>query len=104
MGRGLKQTETAMEMYDPPHPGESIRYDCLVDGMDATKAAQLLGVDRDALEDVMNGAAPVTPHLAQGMERLGWSTAACWLRLQAIYDRAQEHPRHNRAAVQLASA
>lgn len=88
-----------MEMLNPPHPGESIRYDCLVDGMDVSGAALLLGVDRAALEDVMDGAAPVTPRLARGMERLGWSTAACWLRLQDAYDRARE-----RAAVQPAGA
>ena len=78
-------------MYNPPHPGEVIREVCLVDGLTPETAAQRLGVSCNAFERVLDGRAPVSPGLARRMEAGGWSTAAFWLRMQAGYDRAQEH-------------
>lgn len=47
-----------MLMFDPPHPGETIKEDILPDlGLSVTEAAQQLGVSRTALSRVINGRA-----------------------------------------------
>lgn len=81
-------------MCNPPHPGEVIREGCLIDGLTVETAAKCLGVSRTAFKRVLDGQAPISPHLARQMETVGWSTAPFWLRMQAGYDRAQERLRH----------
>jgi len=78
-----------MLMYDPPHPGELILDSMEAMGWDATLCAERLGVSRNALSLTLDGQSPVTPELATALERLGWSNAAHWLRLQKSYDEAQ---------------
>lgn len=77
----------------PPHPGESIRHDCLGCHLDASEAAHRLGVSRAHLMRVLDGHAPVTPSLACKLEAAGWSNAKFWLRLQGTYDQAQRRQR-----------
>jgi plasmid maintenance system antidote protein VapI len=51
-----------MPMYDPPHPGEHIRHDCLEPlGLTVTKAAEVLGVSRKALSELVNGRSGISP-------------------------------------------
>ena len=77
-------------MHDPPHPGLSIRENCLDPlGLSVTAAAQQLGVARHTLSRVLNGRAGVSPEMALRLEDLGWSTADFWLRRQALYDLVQ---------------
>ena len=79
--------------HHPPHPGESIRHDCLGCHLDASEAARRLGVSRAYLMRVLDGHASVTPSLARKLEAVGWSNANFWLRLQEAYDQAQRHQR-----------
>ena len=81
----------------PPHPGETIRYDCL-GALGVGEAARLLGVSRETLAPVLQGRSPVTAALALSLEAQGWSNAEFWLRCQAHYDLAQERLRRDRAA------
>ena len=79
-----------MLMYDPPHPGEMIR-DILEDeevGWSVTECAQRLDVARNTLSRLLNGRLGISPRMA--LERIGWSNADHWMRLQAAYDLAQE--------------
>ena len=72
-------------MFDLAHPGEIIR-----DAIEAkgwTVAAARLGVPRNTLSRVLNGRAGVSPRLA--LERLGWSDASHWVRMQGAYDLAR---------------
>ena len=78
-----------MPMYDPCHPGELILVSMEAMGWDATLCAENLGVSRRALSLTLDGQSPITPELARALERLGWSNAAHWLRLQKSYDEAQ---------------
>jgi addiction module HigA family antidote len=74
-------------MYDPPHPGEIIREDCItVSDLSVTEAAERLGVTRQALSAVLNGRADVSVEMALRLERMGWSTAETWLGVQQAYD------------------
>ena len=77
-------------MYDPPHLGELIRESIEAEGWSVTDTARRLGIGRVALSRVLNGHAGVSAALALALERIGWSDAEHWMRMQAIYDLAQE--------------
>lgn len=79
-----------MPMKSPPHPGRSIKQNCLdALGLNVTEAAKVLGVARHTLSRVLNGHAAISPEMAIRLEKAGWSNADFWLRLQAAYDLAQ---------------
>ena len=76
-----------MKMYNPPHPGEIIREDCLKAlDLSVTEAAKGLGVTRKALSELLNGHSGVSPEMAIRLEKAGWSTAETWLRMQMQHD------------------
>ena len=79
-----------MNMKYPPHPGRSIKQNCLEPlELNVTEAAKVLGVARHTLSRVLNGRAAISPEMAIRLEKAGWSNAEFWLRLQAAYDLAQ---------------
>jgi len=83
-----------MEMFDPPHPGEIIREDCLKPlNLSVTDAAKGLGVSRQSLSELLNGRNGISPDMAIRLEKGGWGTAESWLRNQLSYDlwRARQH-------------
>lgn len=83
-----------MPMKSPPHPGQSVRYDCLEPlGLSVTAGARLLGVSRQALNNLVNAKSAVSPEMAIRFEKLGWGTADGWLHLQTAYDLAQARRR-----------
>lgn len=78
-------------MYNPPHPGETLREDVLPAlGLTVTQAAEQLGVARPTLSKVLNGHAAISPEMALRIE--GWlgvengGRADVWLAQQATYD------------------
>jgi antitoxin HigA-1 len=76
-----------MEMFNPPHPGESIREDCIkAVGLTVTAAAAELGISRQSLSEVLNGHNGVSADMALRLENKGWGSAEGWLRNQASYD------------------
>ena len=90
-----------MAMKNPPHPGYSIKENCLVPlGLNVTKAAQVLGVARHTLSRVLNGHAAISPEMAIRLEKAGWSNAEFWLRRQTTYDLAQARSRQDRINVE----
>lgn len=81
-------------MANPPHPGETVRFDCIeAAGLTVAEAARRLGCSRPSLSRMLNGRAPISPGMALALERQGWSTADFWMRLQAAYDLAQARRR-----------
>lgn len=79
-----------MPMKNPPHPGKSIRLDCLEPlGLTVTDAAGRLGVSRKQLSDVLNGHAGISPEMAIRLDKAFGGGADTWYRLQAAYDLAQ---------------
>ena len=87
-----------MRMFDPAHPGELIR-DCMeAEHWSVTACALRLGVTRNTLSRLLNGRAGVSPAMALALERLGWSNADHWMRMQASYDLAQERRKQTAAA------
>ena len=77
-----------MAMYDPPHPGEIIRDAVRAEGWTVVEAAARLGVTRSTLSRVINGRAGVSTRMALALERIGWSDAGHWVRMQGAYDLA----------------
>lgn len=85
-----------MPMYDPPHPGESLREDILpAINMTISGLAEHLGYSRGQLSTVINGHAGISADLAYRLELAGLGNARMWLALQAAYDLWQaEHREH----------
>lgn len=78
-------------IYNPPHPGLTIRDDVLPAlGLNVTQAAEQLGVSRVAFSRMINGHAAISPEMALrieawlGIERGG--EARLWLAQQSAYD------------------
>ena len=79
-----------MSIKNPPHPGLSVRADCLEPlGLTVTEAAKALGVSRQALNNLIHGQARISPEMAIRLEKAFGGGAETWLRLQATYDLAQ---------------
>ena len=59
-----------MAMSNPPHPGRSIRENCLDPlGLNVTEAAKVLGVARHTLSRVLNGHAAISSEMAIRLEK-----------------------------------
>ena len=90
-----------MPMKNPPHPGRIVRQDCIEPlELTVTKAAELLGVTRQTLNNLINEKAGISPEMAIRLEKLGWSTADQWIRLQAAYDLARARQHQDRIKVE----
>ncbi len=76
-----------MPMKNPPHPGRIVRQDCVEPlGLTITAAAKALGVTRQALNNLVNGKAGISPEMAVRLSKAFGGSAEMWLRLQANYD------------------
>lgn len=78
-------------MFNPPHPGLTLRDDVLPAlGLSVTEAARQLNVSRVALSRVLNGRAAISPEMALRLE--AWlgpgrgGDASVWLAEQSAYD------------------
>jgi addiction module HigA family antidote len=79
-----------MRMKNPPHPGKSIRYDCIEPlGLTITDAAKRLGVTRQALNNLVNGKVGISPEMAIRLSKAFGSSPEVWLGLQMDYDLAE---------------
>ena len=79
-----------MPMKTPPHPGQSIRHDCLEPlDLSVTAAAEKLGISRKQLSGIVNGHAGISPEMAIRLDKAFGGGAEPWLRLQTAYDLAQ---------------
>lgn len=90
-----------MPMKSPPHPGLSVRHDCLEPlGLSVTDAARRLGVSRKQLSDVLNGHSGISPEMAIRLDKAFGGSADTWFRLQAAYDLAQAMKKANEIKVE----
>jgi len=77
----------AMQMHNPPHPGEILRSLCLEPlELSVTDAAKALGVSRKTLSAVLNGRAGISPEMAVRLSIAFDTTAESWLNQQVQYD------------------
>jgi len=90
-----------MVMKNPPHPGLSVRHDCLEPlGLSVTKAAKKLGISRKQLSAIVNGHSGISPEMAIRLDKAFGGSADTWFRLQAAYDLAQAKKTANRIKVE----
>jgi addiction module HigA family antidote len=88
-------------MKNPPHPGRSIRNACLAPlGLSVTEGARVLGVTRQALNNVVNGKSGISAEMAIRLTKAFGSTADTWLRMQVAYDLAQAMKDESKIKVQ----
>jgi len=89
-----------MPMKNPPHPGLSVRYDCLEPlGLSVTDGAKALGVTRQALNNLVNEKAAISPEMAIRLSKVFGGDAETWLTLQMTFDLAQARKGENKIKV-----
>jgi addiction module HigA family antidote len=80
-------TNMAIQMHNPPHPGEILRELCLEPlGLTITDAATALGVSRKTLSSILNGRAGISPEMALRLSIAFDTTPESWLSQQSQYD------------------
>ena len=79
-----------MPMKNPPHPGRIVRQDCIEPlELTITAAAKALGITRQALNNLVNGKAGISPEMAVRISKAFGGSPEMWLRLQTNYDLAK---------------
>lgn len=79
-----------MRMKNPPHPGRIVRQECIESlGVTVTDVAKRLGVTRQALNNLVNEKAGISPEMAIRLSKAFGSSPEVWLGLQMEYDLAQ---------------
>ena len=90
-----------MAMHDPPHPGGIVRRQCLEPlGLTVTRAAEELGVTRQALSELLNGHTGISVDMAIQLSKAFGSTPEMWLRMQMAYDLWQARDRKGELTVE----
>lgn len=78
----------------PSHPGEFVREEILDPlGLSVSSAADVLGVRRATLSDLINEKAALSPEMALRLEKAFGVDMETMLRMQAWYDAAQMRAR-----------
>jgi addiction module HigA family antidote len=73
--------------YDLVHPGELLKAELIeANGLTVTEVASMLKVSRQALSNIINQRADVSPEMALRIATVFGGTPELWLRLQAKHD------------------
>ena len=90
-----------MSMKRPPHPGLSVKHDCLEPlGLTVTDAARILGVSRKQLSDIVNCRSGISSEMAIRLDKAFGGGAAAWYQMQAAYNLAQAMKRSDKIKVE----
>jgi antitoxin HigA-1 len=78
----------------PPHPGLAVRLNLLEPrGLSVTAGAKVLGVTRQALNNLVNEKAGISPEMAIRLDKAFGGSAEAWMALQTAFDLAQARKR-----------
>lgn len=95
----------ALKMKNPPHPGFSVRMDCLEPhGLSVTEGAKILGVSRSALSNLVNEGADLSWNMAIRLAKAFGGTPEGWMRLQFQYDAVRVKERSKKIRVKTFTA
>ena len=84
----------------PPHPGDFIRTEILEElHLSIARAAEILGVRRATLSDLIHGKASLSPEMALRIEKAFGVKMDTLMRMQASYDIAQTRKREKKIRV-----
>src|SRR5215475_4665848 len=81
------------------HPGEYIKSNVIPEGMSVKKAAELLGVGRPALSNLLNGNAGLSTDMSLRLSKTFNVSQETLLQKQAEYDKQQNRHREKSVAV-----
>ncbi|HEY7390062.1 MAG TPA: HigA family addiction module antitoxin [Bryobacteraceae bacterium] len=71
----------------PPHPGETIREDCIEPlGLNVNQLANKLGITAARLNEIVRGRRGITADTALRLARYFGTSPEFWLNLQSLYD------------------
>ena len=79
--------------FEPVHVGAFLKRSILPDEITVTEAAEVLGVGRPALSQLLNGKAALSPEMALRVEKAFGVKMETLLRMQARYDAWQMRAR-----------
>ena len=83
-------------MHNPPHPGEVLKGLYLEPlELTVTRAAAALKVSRQALSELLNGKAGISPQMALKLSKAFNTTPDLWLNMQYKYDLWQTKQKTN---------
>jgi addiction module HigA family antidote len=89
-----------MRMKNPPHPGRHVLLDCLEPlGLSITRGAEILGVTRLTLSNLINGKNGISPEMAIRLSKAFGGGPEVWLGMQTDYDLAQAMKKAGRIKV-----
>ncbi|MGC2109898.1 MAG: HigA family addiction module antitoxin [Candidatus Korobacteraceae bacterium] len=87
-------------MKNPVHPGRIVRHDCLEPlGLSVTEGAKVLGVTRQALNNIVNGKSGISPEMAIRLTKAFGSTPETWLGMQLAFDLAAARKNEHKISV-----
>ncbi len=76
-----------MEMFNPPHPGETLKELYMKDyNLTIAKLALMLGISRKHLSNIVNCKVPISTEIALKLAKCFNTTPEIWLREQLAYD------------------
>ena len=95
-------TDSGIKMnMTPSHPGDFVRTEIIEElGLTVTKSAEILGVRRATLSDLLNSKAALSPEMALRIEKAFGVSMDMLLRMQAWYDASQMRARSEEISVQ----
>ncbi len=94
-----------MSMKNPPHPGLSVRHDCIKPlGLTIVEAAKRLGISRKQLSDIVNCHSGISPEMAIRLDKAFGGGTETWYRLQAAYDLSRAMERADEIKVERLTA
>ena len=84
----------------PSHPGDFVRTEIIEElGLTVTKSAEILGVRRATLSDLLHGKSALSPEMALRIEKAFDVSMDMLLRMQAWYDASQMRSRSGEISV-----
>ena len=85
----------------PSHPGDFVRTEVIEDlGLSVKRAAEILGVRRATLSDLLNANASLSPEMALRIEKAFGVSMDMLLRMQAWHDASRMRVREGEVSVQ----
>ena len=85
----------------PSHPGDFIRTEIVEEfGLTVTKTAEILGVRRATVSDLLHGRSSLSPEMALRVEKAIGISMDMLLRMQAWWDASQMRAREADVSVQ----
>jgi addiction module HigA family antidote len=97
--------ENTMRMLTPPHPGDFIRTEIIAPtGLSVKAAAEVLGVSRPALSNLLNGNTDLSGDMALRIEKAFGVKMDTLMRMQSSYDIARTRRRAGAIKVRRYSA